>query len=160
MSVEMKNNLSLWKLKDHYRWYRIDKKICFFFRKIKWMFQRAERGYCDRDIWNLDYTLGSYIAATVIRLAETTHGYPGTITEKEWDEILRDIAEKFYVGVNEDCWENPYEDEVDQLIDSARSESEVWSKWLEKDKEIAAAMERSRNEGFEKLIEWFPHLWD
>ena len=69
MTVKIENKLNIWDYKDVFRWYRIDKRISLFFRKIKWAYQRAKYGWCDRDLWNLDWTLGNYIASSVNELA-------------------------------------------------------------------------------------------
>ena len=47
MDFKIENNLNIWKLEDPSPWYRIDKKIRFFLKKIKYMFQRAKYGWCE-----------------------------------------------------------------------------------------------------------------
>lgn len=163
MAVKIKNQLNIWEYKDYCRWYRIDKKLSIFFRKVKWMLQRAKCGYCDMDLWNLDYTLGNYIASSVNELANRTHGYPPRITYEQWIDILHSISTNFYLGVNDDAWFNPYEDKVSyDAIYSELSEKEkaVWDKWLEAETENDRAMHIRRQEGIKLLGEWFPHLWD
>ena len=159
----MDNNLNLWKWKEYTKWYRLDKRIAFFFRKIKWMFQRAKYGYCDRDLWELDYTLGNYLASALNKLADITHGHPHEVTEKEWDNILKNMAYNFYVGVNEDFWEDPYskllsyERNFDELEEG---QQELWRKWFEKQADTHELMVKHRHEGFESLEQWYEHLWD
>ena len=165
MGVEIKNNLNLWKYKDYCPWYRIDLKIVSFFRKVKWAWQRAKYGWCDRDIWNLDYTLASYISTSIARLAETTDSYPYGLTKKEWGNILRNIAENFYLSANEECYDNPY---ADMLVSfgfvSGRNRNpereEVYTKWKKVEEENNKTREAHRQEGFKELQEWFPALWD
>ena len=163
MNLEIKNNLNIWEEKEYCRWYRIDKKIAFFFRKIKWMLQRAKYGYCDKDLWSLDYTLGNYIASSVNELANRTHGYPLNTTPEQWDEILRTIARDFYVGTNEDFWNNPYEDMLvygTWYKDLPDDKKEYWDKWFEKEQEHELLRANRRQEGFQLLSKWFIQLWD
>lgn len=163
MSVKIENKLSIWKHKEYSKWYRIDQKISLFFRKLKWMFQRAKYGYCDKDLWSLDYTLGNYIASSVNELANRTHGYPFNTTVEEWDEILRTIARNFYLGINEDCWNNYYENMLDygEFYDKLSDDKkEYWDKWFEVEKENETARQVRRQEGFQLLERWFMHLWD
>ncbi len=127
------------------------------------MFQRAKYGYCDRDLWNLDYTLGNYLASTINKLANITHGHPIDLTKKEWDNILKNMAYNFYVGTNEDFWEDPYnkflsyKKNFDKLDDKQK---ELWRKWFEKQDETFNLMKEHRREGFQTLEQWYEHLWD
>ena len=163
--MKIENNLNIWKYEEYNRWYRIDRKIAFFFRKIKWMFQRAKYGYCDRDLWNLDYTLGSYIANCTDELANRTHSYPGMLMNyEEWQKILKKIAYLFYTGVNEDCWENPldvYYIERKGFDDfSEEKQEEIRKNWFEIEKNYELSRQEKIREGFDLLKQWFPHLWD
>lgn len=163
MSFSIKNRLSIWDFKEPNRWYRIDRKIRFFFRKIKWMFQRAKYGYCDMDLWNLDYTLGNYIASTVCKLANTTHGYPYQLNPKTWEKILKGISYNFYVGVNEDFWDNRFDKFLTYEINYQRlteDQKRLWDDWFKEENKKYELMKAHRQKGFEDLAEWFPHLWD
>lgn len=160
MSMEIKNKLNIWKWKEPYRWYRIDKKIGFFFRKVKWAWQRAKYGYCDRDLWDLDHTLGNYIASSVNKLADITHGYPHGTTPEVWDGILRSIARNFYLGTDEDEWGNPYEEELFKDSRDEVESREVFNKWVKVEEENYQAMQVRRQEGFNLLQKWYTDLWD
>lgn len=163
MAIKIKNKLSVWDYNDVFRWYRFDKRISLFFRKIKWVYQRAKYGWCDRDLWNLDWTLGNYIASSVNELANRTHGYPHGLSPEEWDRILRRIARNFYLGVNEDCWTNPYENDISyekNYYEWGETERTVWNKWLEEEGRIEESMRTRRREGFCDLVKWYSHLWD
>lgn len=163
MSLEIQNKLNIWKHKEYSRWYRIDQKIGLFFRKIKWMWQRAKYGYCDMDLWSLDYTLGNYIASSVNEFANRTHSYSYDTTEEEWDGILRSIARDFYLATNEDEWSNPYDDmlEYGDFYNSLPDDKkEYWDKWFQVEEENTRSMDIRRQEGFKLLQKWFTHLWD
>ena len=163
MTVKIENKLNIWDYKDAFRWYRIDKRISLFFRKIKWAYQRAKYGWCDRDLWNLDWTLGNYIASSVNELANCTHGYPHGLSPEEWDRILRRIARNFYLGVNKDCWTNPYENDISyekNYHELEEAERTVWNKWFEEEGKIEEFMKARRKEGFCDLVKWYSHLWD
>ena len=162
MTVKIENKLNIWDYKDAFRWYRIDKRISLFFRKIKWAYQRAKYGWCDKDLWDLGWTLGNYIASSVNELANCTHGYPHGLSPEEWDKILRTIATNFYLGVNEDSWTNPYEDKVTCKLYNKleRAEQVIWDKWVAEERRIENYMAFCREEGFKDLMEWYPDLWD
>jgi len=54
------------------------------------LFQRAWRGYADRDIWSLDHYLCMVIAPALRQLAENKHGYPPFILEDRPDLLDED----------------------------------------------------------------------
>ena len=162
--TKIENKLNIWEYQDYFApWYRIDLKVKNFFRKIKWMLQRAKYGWCDRDLWNLDYTLGNYIAVTIEELANRTHGHPFGTTPETWDETLRSIARNFYLGINEECWTNPYDESVPKGIfikEMTEEERKIWDKWFNEEKEKHRAMETRIQDGFHDLSKWFGDLWD
>ena len=161
--MKFENKLNIWKWDNYIPWYRLDKKLRGFFQKVKWTWQRAKYGFCDRDLWSLDYTLGNYIASTVYKLSKTTHGYPYGTTEKDWDNILKSIVANFYMGVNEDCYENIYEKVVAELPPyekQTEEQKEMWKRYSEREVDIANLMAYHRKEGFKVLEKWFPSLWD
>lgn len=163
MAIKIENKLNIWEYKDVFRWYKFGKRIGLFFRKLKWVYQRAKYGWCDLDLWNLDWTLGNYIASSVNELANRTHGYPHGLSPEGWDKILRAIAKDFYLGVNEDAWNNPYEDEISyekNYHELEKAEQVIWDKWFEEERKKQKAMEIRRQEGFKDLQKWYPNLWD
>ena len=73
--------------------------ICSFFRRFKWAWQRATRGFADCDIWNLDNTILNYLSGTLKYLADNHWGWPGDEhfpTDEDWTQFLRDMSQKFY----------------------------------------------------------------
>ena len=164
MAIKIENKLNIWEYQDYLApWYRIDLKVRNFFRKIKWMLQRAKYGWCDRDLWNLDYTLGNYIASSIDELAARTHGYPPELTEEEWDSTLKQIARNFYLGINKECWVNPYDNSVPKGIlikEMNEEERKIWDKWFNEEKEMHRTMETRIQDGFHDLSKWFGDLWD
>lgn len=117
-------------------------------REVKWFLQRGRRGWADRDTWGLDGYLARVISESVEHLRRTTHGYPAPRAEwpwpaevdkqaeRDWDEILRAIAEGF-AAVADD--EYLAEDADGRLISEFKPEYKR-----------AMAL----------FAEWFPSLWD
>lgn len=69
-----------------------------FFHNLKYAWQRAIRGYCDRDIWNLDIFYSDLFYQTLNKLADDTNDYPGIEpweTPEKWEEYLREMASLF-----------------------------------------------------------------
>lgn len=70
-----------------------------FFRKVKWGFQRATKGYADIDLWNFDRHLSNLMCAALDELADSSYGYPGFEpfdTPEKWTEYLKEMSNHFY----------------------------------------------------------------
>ena len=61
-------------------------------REIVFAWQRVTRGWDDRSVWSLDWSLCKTLGAQLIYLADTSHGWPGNDTYVEfehWEDALR-----------------------------------------------------------------------
>lgn len=65
--------------------------LCYQIRKPKWTWQRAQRGWSDRDVWSFDHYLAGVIAGGLDQL-RSGHSYPCDLTEEEWADYLDDTA--------------------------------------------------------------------
>lgn len=101
------------------------------YRFVVGKIQRSRRGFSHEDTWNLDQYLAKVIASSVTHLRHTTHGYPSTMTESEWDNILRKIVLGFNLYVYSRDMETLTEDEKAKM-----------------------------DEGMQLFIQHFRHLWD
>jgi len=165
MEPEIINKLNIWKISSYARWWRIDLKIGMFFRKIKWSYQRAIRGYCDYDLYNFDYTLGNYIAGALSTFRKKTHGYPIGMTEEKWDIILSQISYDFYLATNEEEWFNPYEEEYYKALEeygleANKNKPEVADKFYKREDRNLTMRTVRKQDGFKLLEEHFFDLWD
>ena len=61
--------------------------------RLVWAWQRARRGWSDRDLWSLDAYLCGVIAGSLTDLRDSGHGGPGDLTPTEWRALLARIAE-------------------------------------------------------------------
>lgn len=110
-----------------------------FFRNIKYAWQRATKGYCDYDVWDLEdfYTklfinsLGDYV--------KDLHSLPLDFEEEEnWIEYINEIRQHFINS--EETWGNKLS--FDEWIDAAG--------YREKERQIALEM----------LSKVYADLWD
>lgn len=100
------------------------KEIRYFFRKIKWIFQKIFRGYNDVDLWNLNYHLAELILKRLKAFRKMDkNGVPaefapkhheGEIDMAAWNEALDKMIWSFQhvlydYGSEEDC---PYKDDI------------------------------------------------
>ncbi len=75
--------------------------------------QRKEWGFCDEDLWNLSTTIAKFILPRLKRFRKMPRmGYPGSLTEKQWDKKLGRMIAAFKVLAHDD---NIIDDE--QMVD-------------------------------------------
>lgn len=145
----------------------IGKKIKYFFRRFKYIYQRSTKGYCDIDIWNLYHFYGEIFSSSIKELKDNLHGYPLDMTEEEWDEYLEKMSRLFYnITHEEEVYKNPYwdlyyykvfENKENKNIPAIK---ELYKKFLETEEENKKKIERDKNEAFKMLSDRFFNLWD
>lgn len=77
-----------------------DIELCF--KKIRWFFQRAKRGWAECDMWGMYCYLGKVISGMLKELKENEVGYPAGMTEEEWDQKMRDMIRGFELVADSD----------------------------------------------------------
>lgn len=50
--------------------------------------QRLERGFDDSETWSLDSTIAKFILPRLMCFREVNMGYPSSISEQEWNDII------------------------------------------------------------------------
>jgi hypothetical protein len=86
--------------------YWLTRKIKLFPRSIRFWWQRRTRGWDDSDTWSLDNTMCSWLLPRIKRFKELNDGYPSSLSEKEWNEILDKIIESLE-WYQEHCYDLP-----------------------------------------------------
>ena len=82
----------------YYPTYRFFDKIRGIPDEIKYFIQRGRRGYSDRDTWNIDYYLSSWMPQALKKMISYGNGYPGVgaaNTPEKWKVIVKKIAKGF-----------------------------------------------------------------
>lgn len=100
-------------------WLRNAKTFC---RSFKWAWQRATRGYCDLDTWDLDRYYLHLFTNTLNQFASEMNGWPGEQggfeSFDEWQRYVRDMAKKFYMANEDnDFYPHPKTDEWIKSLD-------------------------------------------
>lgn len=73
--------------------------IAQFFRNFKWAWQRAVKGYSDRDVWGLSDYYTNLFEVSLRQLAAISHGWPPSEdapTFKDWQKLLLEMADHFH----------------------------------------------------------------
>lgn len=151
----MKNELNVFNY-DYSPWRRPfnwPRNIKQFFKNCKYAWQRATKGYSDRDIWNLDMYYTDLFHATLNRLADTSNGYPGIEpweTSEKWEEYLRKMAFLF-----KDSYVDP-EDRDSERYEEVYSKPDEYRAFMD---ELTKLQLKEKDEAFDMLNKSFYHLW-
>ena len=106
-------------------------------RNIRHAYQRVKYGYCDRDVWSIDWWFLSVVPNMLDDLKNTTHGYPsdpsdfsqaligiGESAEAEgkgmqkWKDTLSEMIFLLREANEDTCTrENKYENEYEKALD-------------------------------------------
>lgn len=143
-------------------------RIKWWFRRRKFIRQRARQGYCDSDLWDMDSYLAEVIGAMARDLAHRHCSHPADMTEEEWESILYWISEKFrQYNVERPC--PSYEAFNKARIVSVNSPDNsvsieypdhLYKAWREEEMANYEAKMKDLKEGFDSLYEIYPNLWD
>lgn len=155
--------------------------IQHFFITLKRAWQRATRGYSDRDLWNLDAYYDYLLIASLSTFRRKTIGYPGYMDSiEEWYAILDKIIMLLKQASEMESLEEKnefaewYEEylntknfsmtEVDggARLTSIQRDADAEAKinmYYTREKELYQIRTQKRKEAFELLAEYFGHLW-
>lgn len=143
------------------------KYIKWWFKRLKYVYQRARWGFCEIDVWGfMDYH-SALIEAMFKYLAENHMSHPAEIEAEEWEEILLKISKSFGQW-NEDLPSPAYE-QYKKSIQRYKNADGSITVYAPEDKLAAWREEEIKNhniklkklkEGFELLYKWYPTLWD
>lgn len=147
-------------------WRRPIDSIKLIFRRLKWGYQRIVRGYCDYDIWEMDYFLGTLLSDMCFNFADNASGWPDSKFEtyEDWVEYLREMGRCFRF-TKEEAYPTPA---LDKWADSIsphdnewiNREDELTQAMREEDKRISSERESYKDKALKMLdYVWF-NLWD
>ncbi len=102
-----------------------------FLKNVKYSWQRVTKGYCDKDLWNIDFWFMKIMPRMLQQFKETKHGSPSILGENDtdtdgmvkndtcheaWDKILDEMIFLFREMNEETCSrKNIYEEEHDRV---------------------------------------------
>ena len=178
----MKNELNLF-TNGYMPWYPRNwwSNIKYFFRAIKWGWQRAIRGYSDYDTWDLDIYYSRMMIASLSQFRAETMGYPGYMENiEEWYEILdkiilllkqsnedepleekNELAEWYEEYVMTKPFNLTVVDKVGQITQRKEDEETKAKiqKYYKREEELYEIRKQKLKEAFELMAEYFGHLW-
>lgn len=94
------------------------KVFMHWMRDIQCAWQRANKGYCFRDLWNVDLWFIEIMPQMLQEYKNNKHGYPSELeSEEEWDNILDQMISHFKEANSETTtFVNLYEEEFCEKV--------------------------------------------
>ncbi len=143
--------------------------IMHFFRDIHCAWQRATKGYCYRDLWNIDDWFLQIMPQMLVEHNKNRHGYPNGLTDEQWNDIILEMADCFKNADEETTdFVNPYEKEylatlsfdIDTCELNCSASEELENSYRKYQDEEEAYLKQNLEKGFELFVKHFRSLWD
>ena len=180
----MKNELNVF-TNGYLPWYPCNwwSNIKYFFRTIKWGWQRATKGYSDYDTFDLDIFYSRMMIASLSQFRVDTRGYPGYMDSiEEWYAILDKIIFLLKQANEDEPLEekNELEEWYEEYLKTkpftmtevangkatrislTEVDEETKAKinqYFKREEELYNIRTQKRKEAFDLLAEYFGHLW-
>lgn len=106
--------------------------------QIIWAYQRCFRGYDDRIFWGISSQLSPMMVKIIDWYIKNQNGYPAILTNKKWNNILKQIKEGF---------------EADIKIGNMNFDKKNWKKEWNK-------LEKKREKGLILFAKYYADIWD
>lgn len=134
-------------IRDYFRNKEFHKIPGEVFHDLKCCVQRIKKGFCYRDIWDIDTWFLNVIPDMLEELKDTSHGFPsrflkndGSDTDEEidkaaakWKDILTEMAFLFREANEETCQKkNPYDEEYTVVLHKFIKHFGFNGKWVKK----------------------------
>lgn len=128
----MNNKLNVFKFGFYeYSWRHPLESIGQFFRNCHYAWQRAIKGYCDWDLWDLDIFYRQLFINSLQDFKERANGYPANMTEEEWNNYLTEMIGHFKKS---ETWlekDDEIDKPADDIIEARKEEDEHLKQGLE-----------------------------
>ena len=147
-------------------------------RNLRYVLQRATKGYCDQDLWNLDYFYSQLFVNTLTDFSKQLHGAPSKFYDEEsdsisrWIDYINEMRDHFYNSIEENEVEkNEFEDDYmfiaygdtnDHIVGTqlSREQNEARELWLKREKEINDWRANELKTALNMLENVYEDLWD
>lgn len=137
---------------------------------LKAAWQRATKGYANRDVWNMDTWFLQVFPAMLKQLSQESHGHPISFNSyEEWTEFLYQLAMDFEkCQDDEGNDENEYYDDYIKSLDTMRYENgrivfdddEISKLYFDRMKETSKERQKLLEDCFARTATCFYGLWD
>lgn len=137
---------------------------------LKAAWQRATRGYANRDIWDMDTWFLQVFPAMLKKLSQEAHGHPCSFNSyEEWTEFLYQLAIDFEkCQDDEGNDENEYYDDYMKSLDTMRYENgriifendKISKLYFDRMKETSEERQKLLEDCFDRVAKNLRGFWD
>lgn len=153
------NDLNVFNIKWLYRWrnpLNWPRNIKIIFRSFKMAYQRVTKGYCDWDIYDLDWYYSRLIGHSLKELGDITISHPYNIKYEDWKKMLGELGDQFlYIGQDPlslapscDAWGEDMDNK------------ELFDRVVKEETDINNHQIVVKNDAFARLCAIYEDLWD
>ena len=146
-------------------------------RNLRYILQRAIKGYCDQDLWDLDSFYSQLFVDSLEDFTKNLHSAPTEFYDFEhdscqpWIDYIKEMRQHFYNSIEEnEVQKNEIEYnhsfEIDRETgelrntDTSLQNEEARAKWLAREQEIQAWRDAELAKGMQMLEKVYHGLWD
>ena len=147
---------------------------------IKNAWQRANKGYCERDLFDIDHWFTKIFPQMLLEFNQTRHGYPSNLTDEEWGKILEDMAHYFMEANADTCSEKneinydfhfEFEDDINKdgkktgfkklnVIYPTKEDEEKSELSYQREIEVQRYQQECLKKGLDLFNQYIVSLWD
>ena len=136
-------------------------------RDIHCAIQRARKGYCYRDLWNIDLWFLDIMPCMIDEFIKMHHGYPCDLTNEEWEQTLNKMSTCFKNAKDRIFgFDNPYTKEMQAAYTlengqfKSTASNEIKEKYNKYEEEQRKIYRQNLEEGLDLFKTHFNDLWD
>lgn len=165
--------------KCYYPWYKINKHIKHYLNDVKCFYQRGTKGYCYRDLCDIDTWFLSIMSKMLNEFKNKKHGYPILDSklsyeenEKKYNNILDEMINCFieaneYTCTRENQYEDTYKTEVKfkktdnnfTEVEFIHSDKKQHNLYMKEERKIQRYREHMKNRGLYLFKKYLYTLW-
>ena len=147
---------------------RLLARIKWWFKRRKYIKERAKKGWSSYDAWDFDVYLAQVISGALEFLSKSHMSHPFDRTPEEWSAQLQYIADCFKQYIEEpessayEAWHASVQREESKpgCVTVSGGDEDLLRAWQEEEKRNHENKMKKLKEGFDLLCEVYPNLWD
>lgn len=156
-----------------------------FFCNIKYAYQRATKGFCAQDVWDIDTFHTDLMIEMLTAFKKDNNGYPAIFSnepngEQKWNNIIDEIILHFTNYRNADTSYNEFKNKYFTLLDKytecgineqgmhyqkvhnenfTDEERKLQENYHQKVKDIESYKQQELEAGMKLFTKWYQNLW-
>ena len=142
------------------------KRIKWWFRRAKYVRQRARWGFCELDIWGMDAYLSELLRDMFAYWAKHHNSHPYEVSSEEWQQTLINISECFAQYTRDfptPAYDAFHKATIRRKIEGGieiEAPDDLLQAWRDEEKEQYEYRMKKLKEGLDLMYKWYPNLWD